>query len=666
VNGDTAWVVDTDAETITTVGGQSRTFSTGAPLLDVAARDDALFVGIGSSAPATQVAGPVVAGVQRVAASTQTVRGTVVLSRNGTVRRPPDQQLAVTPDSVWSIGADGSVERIGDDEVTATVRGLAAVALASGPAGLWAIEENGAIARIDPRSARVTVRTRLPASALGGIAVGRSAVWVSAPDDGVVWRVPSTDVRAARPVRLTRGVRALGVGDGAVWVSNPLAGTLVRLDEGRGTVTRTVATGGHPQDVVVDGANVWVSVAPGAPAAATVPGSIAGVPCERPLGAAGGDPDVLLVSDLPLQGGIRVSTQHMTEAIADVVRARGFHAGRFTVAYLSCDDSIARTGIFDVTRCATNARGYAGEPRVLGVIGALNSPCTRAALAELPGRGPVYVSPLSTDPSLTRPARPRPFTRVIGTDELQAAALALLTRRIGSARVYVIDDGDPMYGAMLADAFGRAAARVGVRVVGAASWDPSRPAESGRVVGLAARNLSADTVVLAGTLDDGGVAVLRAVRRVLGRRIPLLLTDGFTPTPFLSRLAGADAEGAYLAFPGTLLELTPQGRRFQRRLALASPGASIDLGSFYAAEAANVLLDAIARSDGSRASVLREVRRTEVADGLLGPVRFDAAGDLRDAPVTIVRIHRGARSNLDFEDAKLEQVLRPRSALVAP
>jgi ABC-type branched-subunit amino acid transport system substrate-binding protein len=58
----------------------------------------------------------------------------------------------------------------------------------------------------------------------------------------------------------------------------------------------------------------------------------------------------------------------------------------------------------------------------------------------------------------------------------------------------------------------------------------------------------------------------------------------------------------------------------------------------YAAEAAGVLLDAIARSDGTRASVLQQVRRAGPREGLLGRYRFDAAGDatLRRYAVLVV------------------------------
>ena len=50
------------------------------------------------------------------------------------------------------------------------------------------------------------------------------------------------------------------------------------------------------------------------------------------------------------------------------------------------------------------------------------------------------------------------------------------------------------------------------------------------------------------------------------------------------------------------------------------------------------MLAAITRSDGTRASVLRELRATNVRDGLIGDFRFDRYGDVTPARFTILRM----------------------------
>ena len=57
-----------------------------------------------------------------------------------------------------------------------------------------------------------------------------------------------------------------------------------------------------------------------------------------------------------------------------------------------------------------------------------------------------------------------------------------------------------------------------------------------------------------------------------------------------------------------------------------------------AGQAAELVLQAIARSDGTRASVLKELRAAQVKNGILGSFRFDRNGDITTASIPILRI----------------------------
>ncbi len=48
----------------------------------------------------------------------------------------------------------------------------------------------------------------------------------------------------------------------------------------------------------------------------------------------------------------------------------------------------------------------------------------------------------------------------------------------------------------------------------------------------------------------------------------------------------------------------------------------------YQAQAAQIMLDAIARSDGTRPSVVKELFKTNVKNGIMGTFRFDKNGDI--------------------------------------
>ena len=396
-----------------------------------------------------------------------------------------------------------------------------------------------------------------------------------------------------------------------------------------------------------------------------------------------GKADVLVVSDLPLQGGVRVTTTQMAQAISFVLRRHGFRAGRFRVAYQSCDDSVARTGLFDEAKCAANARAYAANRDVVGVIGTFNSPCAVAALPELnrAAGGPLAeISPSNSFVGITRagadvdPALPaalyptgtRNYLRVFPTDDLQGAALALLAHDLGRRRVFVLDDGEPGYGLVMATAFATAASRLGLTVVGRATWDPLAD-DYTRLAGRIAKT-QAQAVFLGGLLDTNAAGVVRDLRRRLGPAVDLLGPDGLTPLSLLVGKAGKGAVGVHVSLAGVVTErLPPAGARFAVRFGKTQPGLEVEPSAVYAAQAAEVLLSAIARSDGSRRSILEQLFGTRVQDGLLGSFGFDANGDTTESPVTIVRVVRGGETNRiqSVEGGVVERVVRPSPKLVA-
>ena len=350
--------------------------------------------------------------------------------------------------------------------------------------------------------------------------------------------------------------------------------------------------------------------------------------CEPTFYGGDGEPDALIVSDLPLQGGVRISAQQMVQAIALVLRSRSYRAGDLTIGYQSCDDSVARTGLFDENKCAANASAYLADRRVLGVIGTLNSPCSLAALPVLNGADeapPAMISPLNSYIGLTRPAPGSPsgelerlypdgernFTRVFPADDHQAVALADIAQRIGADRVVTVEDGDLLYGGMLADRFAREARAHGNRGGQTPAVGPGGPGL--RPAGRRGGRAEPDAVFLGGTLSSGGARVLRALRQRLGPEPALMVPDGFTGTNLLVNEAGDAAAGTYLSLTGMVTEdFPPTGQRLADELRKTLPGVPIEPSAIYAAAATNVLLDAIERSDGTRSPVVDEVFATEL------------------------------------------------------
>jgi branched-chain amino acid transport system substrate-binding protein len=264
------------------------------------------------------------------------------------------------------------------------------------------------------------------------------------------------------------------------------------------------------------------------------------------------------------------------------------------------------------------------------------------------------------------PTGTRNYLRVYPTDDVQAAALAVFAQSLGRTRVALLDDGDPSYGRALAGAFRRAARRLKLHVVLRAGWEPQAP--SYRRLAEQVARAGVDVVVVSGLLDNNGAGVVRDLRARLGRRVAILATDGFTPVPLLLDEAGRAGRGVYISISGiTINQLGAAGRRFARAFSGTQAGVALEPSTIYAAQAADVMLDAIARSDGTRPSVLKQLFATKVRAGLLGSFAFDAAGDITQSPITIVRTERSAGMHGGaggIDDAVVETVIRPRTSLV--
>jgi ABC-type branched-subunit amino acid transport system substrate-binding protein len=85
------------------------------------------------------------------------------------------------------------------------------------------------------------------------------------------------------------------------------------------------------------------------------------------------------------------------------------------------------------------------------------------------------------------------------------------------------------------------------------------------------------------------------------------------------------------------------------------------------AQATDALLEAIATSDGTRASVVKRLFALRIRRGLAGEIRFDRYGDLVTGPVTILRMQRGAPNELGLPGnagAVVDRVITPPARLV--
>jgi ABC-type branched-subunit amino acid transport system substrate-binding protein len=89
----------------------------------------------------------------------------------------------------------------------------------------------------------------------------------------------------------------------------------------------------------------------------------------------------------------------------------------------------------------------------------------------------------------------------------------------------------------------------------------------------------------------------------------------------------------------------------------------------YAAAATEVMLDALARSDGTRASVTRALATTRLANSIAGPLAFNRYGEPVPSPIRVLRAVRPVpKSPFVYNGnagGEVEDVLTPPARLVA-
>ncbi len=389
--------------------------------------------------------------------------------------------------------------------------------------------------------------------------------------------------------------------------------------------------------------------------------SVLPAPACGPVQFAGsGTPDLIIASDLPLQGAGRSQTIQMAKAVNYILAQHGYMAGRWTIGYQSCDDATPRTGRWDSARAAANARAYAADKSVVGVIGTFNS---GAAEIEIPvlnraAGGPVaMVSPANAYVGLTHagpgtapgePARYYPtgkrnYIRVVPADDFQGAASAVLAQRLKQKSVYVVHDKQA-YGLGVATNFKNAATRLGIKIAGFEAWDPA--ASSYEALATKIKQSGADAVFIGGLVCENGGTLLKDLVAGLGSGVQLMAPDGFTPISAVVEAAGTAAEGLTVSVAGLPnAQLKGAGKAFLAGFGQVV-GKEPDRYSVYAAQAAEVLLAAIARSDGSRGSVSAELFRTKITNGLLGSFAIDRNGDTSSNPVAISRVKGGVSTDL--------------------
>ncbi|HET7591222.1 MAG TPA: branched-chain amino acid ABC transporter substrate-binding protein [Solirubrobacterales bacterium] len=363
-----------------------------------------------------------------------------------------------------------------------------------------------------------------------------------------------------------------------------------------------------------------------------------------------GGPEAVVVSDLPLQGDSKQRSLQMNDAIRLVLEGANWQAGGTKVAFQACDDSSAKTGLWTKALCQANARAYAADPSVLAVIGTYNSGCAEAMipiLGRAPGGGVAMVSPGNTLICLTQSSPScahgepkslypgaRNYARVVPNDAYQGAGLAGFAKEQSVKDAFVLYAGKDPTSLGQAKTFRGAARKLGIHVVGFRAWNVKASGYRGLMKTVA--KTSPGAVLLAGLTEENGGRLIKDKVAVLGSnaRVKLLAPDGFAQQSTIG-LAGKASKGMYASVPGEVPQnLTGPGKKLVGQLEAELKGQPIELYAPYAAQAAEVVLNAIGKGR-NRGGTIEAVRSTSVHNGITGSFDILPSGDPSIGPITV-------------------------------
>ncbi len=384
-------------------------------------------------------------------------------------------------------------------------------------------------------------------------------------------------------------------------------------------------------------------------------GSVKALPASScgPLEYKGsGSPDNLIATDLPMQGGSRTQTLQMVGAVRYLLEQANWKVGNYNVAFQACDDSTAQLGKWDADKCSANSHAYAQNSKLIGVVGTFNSGCAIIeipVLNQAPGGGLLLLSPANTYGCLTEPCAgdepekyypsgKRNYARVAPSDPNQGAVDAKFLADKSVKSVYVLNDKEA-YGLGVAKNFVGAAKALGIKVLGFSAFDPKQA--NFRALYTRVKNTNPDAVFIGGLVDENSGQLINDKVAILGPNTPdpnsgvmLMLPDGYTTDAIFQRSEGGtpNAKGAFFTVAGVGIDkYKGAALAFITGFKSTLKGKPVDPYAILAAQAAKVLLAAIGKSDGTRSSVIGEVFKTKVNNGLIGDFGLNKNGDLTGA-----------------------------------
>jgi branched-chain amino acid transport system substrate-binding protein len=247
----------------------------------------------------------------------------------------------------------------------------------------------------------------------------------------------------------------------------------------------------------------------------------------------------------------------------------------------------------------------------------------------------------SGEPDKYFPTGDKNYVRVVASDDNQGKIGVQYMKKLGVKKVYILDDKE-LYGKGVADEMEDAAKKGGLAVAGHEGWDPAQ--QNYRALMTKIKASGADGIYIGGVSTNNGGQLVKDKVAIVGdnKQVPMVVSDGFVLSSLFDEAGKDKVEGIYGTAPTLPLEkLGAKGKQFIKDFSAEEGGKNIEVYSIYAAAAATALLDAISRSDGTQADIVAKLKETDLADSVVGGIKFDENGDVLGGTETVYQGRNG-------------------------
>lgn len=347
------------------------------------------------------------------------------------------------------------------------------------------------------------------------------------------------------------------------------------------------------------------------------------------FGCGKGEPVVKVGFVAPLSGDQAAHGEDMRRGAELALEQAGEVLPGYKIRLVALDD--AR----NPGQAVSTAKRLAADAEVMAVVGHLNSSCTKPASAIYHEARLLHVSPVSSNPEISRQGFDT-FYRICATDDLQGpAGVRFATERLGAKRVFILDDLTT-YGRGLANEFEKAAKQNGMEILGHEGITQGEKDFTAVLTKIKSKN--PDLLYFAGMFPEAALLVKQKMK--LGLSARFLGGDGLFEPGLITLASPEAAEGIHITTLGGEIRQLPTAQGFVS--SFEARYGHLGAYSSYAYEATQLALEAIRRAGKkNRNAVLAAMKEMKEYPGILGRHTFDVRGDTTVRTIGVYTVKDG-------------------------